>query len=598
MNTDQIEKESLKQGKRLAKFTLRLVLKLLMPFLPLIVIILLIFFMLSILIAGVYSAFPNTDEDKNKPPILAGVFEDKEKDKELQDNYYKLCDKYNVIDTWAVNEDPIGPENGSIYEASANSPFYPGGKVEHVGGLRDSNGQDKKLRLQWGQIHAATLYYTYANDLPQITKELQEETAKGLHPYFYYKKSKVITTTTDEEGNTETEITVQYLLVEAQTIQGHYQYHYQWKTHHYGKTTVTLEELRDINQILPNRWQKLEDWMKEEYNLNDNPEDLVIARTAVWESGQGFDARTEWLNWLIDNSLSGEYISQAMIPPELIPMFKEAEEKFGIPWWFLAAIAYKESSFNPQAENITTKCYGLMQVSPTNWPVYSTQLGFDPDHDKDNPRAQIFVGAYMLVELGFKNVDWKGDWKEQTLPILTFYGGFVKVPSNKPYSSTQEWCRAEYASIIWGFAEKFNLRGVVWPTPGYMTITSPFGWRIHPISKVEKFHQGIDIGAPASASVVSVSNGRVTFAGWQNPNDTKAGWGQYITVRDENHLYLYAHLSAIYVKTGDEVDIGETIGAVGSTGSSTAAHLHFEVWDLALGGSSGKPINPLLVLRN
>lgn len=590
MNTDQIEREVLSYGKKIGKLTLKLIFKLIKPYLPIIIIIILIFFMLLALIAGVYSAFPNTSGDNKKAPILAGVFKDKAKDEELRDRYYKLCNKYNVIDTWAVNDDPIGPEDGSIYESSSDRPFYPGTKGEFVGELRDSNGQDKKLKLLWGQVHAATLYNTYANNLPQITAQLQERTAKDLHPYFYYKKSQVITTTTDEDGNSETTISIVYLLVEAYTIQGHYQYHYQWKTYHYEKSTVTLEELRDVKQILPNRWQRLEDWIKDEYKVNNRPEDLTITRTAVWEAGQGFDSHTEWLNWLLNNNLSGQYISQAMIPPELIPMFKEAEERFGIPWWFLAAVAYKESSFNPQAENKATGCYGLMQISPDNWPVYTRRLGFDPDLDKDNPRAQIFVGAYMLREMGLKSVNWKGDWKEETLDVLAFYGGFRG-------EDARERCREEYASKIWEFAEKFKVGGVRWPVPGYTTITSPFGWRDHhPITGKRTFHEGIDIGAPAGASVISVSKGQVTFAGWDKPNNPKHGYGLYITIRDENHLYRYGHLSAIYVKIGDQVNVGDVIGAVGNTGGSTAPHLHFEVRDLSLGGDSGQPINPLLVL--
>lgn len=590
MNTDQLERESLEQSKRFAKFTLRLLMKLIKPYLPLIIVKLLILFMLLAIIAGVYSAFPNADGNKNKPPVLAGVIESAD-DKTLRDNYYELSNKYNVLDTWAVNREPIGPEDGNIHESSSDRPFYPGTKGEYIGELVDSNGQDKKLRLLWGQVHAATLYNTYANNLPQITAQLQEKATSDLHPYFYYKKSKVITTTTDDEGNTETTVSIVYLLVEASTIQGHYQYHYRWKTYHYEKSTVTLEVLEDIKQILPNRWQRLENWIKDEYKLNDKPEDLAIARTAVWEAGQGFDARTEWLTWLLNNNLSGQYISQAMIPPELIPMFKEAEEKFSIPWWFLAAVSYKESSFNPQAENKDTGCYGLMQILPENWPVYARRLGFDQALDKDNPRAQIFVGAYMLKEMGLKNLNWEGDWKEQTLDVLAFYGGFRG-------ADARERCREQYASKIWEFAQKFKTGGVRWPVPGYTTITSPFGQRIHPILGVEKFHEGIDIGAPTGASVISASEGQVTFVGWENPSNHKQGYGLYITIRDENHLYLYGHLSAINVKKNDQVSIGDIIGAVGDTGASTAAHLHFEVRNLSLGGSSGQPINPLLVLGN
>lgn len=596
MNTDQLERESLEQGKRLAKFTLRLLIKLTKPYWPLIAIILLIVFMFLAIIAGVYSAFPNTDGNKNKPPIMAGVYESTE-DKGLRDNYYTLCNKYNVLDTWAVNSEPIGPEDGSAYESSPEKTFYPSQGGERLGELKDSYGNDQKLKLLWGQVHAATLYNTYANNLPEITKELQDKVAKGLHPYFYYKKSKVIVTSCDENG-CETTVSTQYLLVEANTIQGHYQYHYKWetKTTSSGKssTTVTREVLKDVQQIFPNRWQRLEDWMKQEYKINDNTKDLEVARTAVWEASSGFNEQTEWLEWLTQNNRSGRYLSQSSIPPELIPLFKEAEAKFSVPWWFLAAVAYKESSFNPMAENVGSKCYGLMQISPANWPSYARALGFDPELDKDNPRAQIFAGAYMLSELGFKNVNWKGNWKEQTLPILTHYGGFVRVPSDKPYSSPQEWCRAEYASVIWNYAEKFKEGGTRWPLPGYTFISSYFG----DSEGRDHSHKGIDIPAPAGTPVLASSTGRVTYAGWENPSNHKQGFGLYVTIRDENYLYFYGHLSSINVKIGQDVNIGDVIGGVGSTGHSSGDHLHFEVRGLGLGGSSGQAIDPLLVLRN
>ncbi len=594
MNSDQIEKEVLKQAKKLGKLIFKLAAKLIKPYLPLIIIILLIFFMLFAIIAAIYSAFPVVD-DKKQLPILAGVIENKEKDEELRENYIKFCNEYNIKDTWVVNEKAIGPSDGNAYEASPNQSFYPGTGVEYIGSLRDSYGNDKKLKLLWGQVHAATLYNAYANNLSEITKFMQKKTAKDLHPYFFYKKSKRIVSSTDEEGKRETTVSVRYLLVEAYTIQGHYQYHYKWKTKTFGsgknKTTVTEEVLKDVQQILPNKWQRLEDWMKKEYQIDDDSNDLAAARQAVWEAGSGFNEQAEWLEWLISQNLSGKYLSQSTIPPELVPFFKEAEERFGIPWWFLAAVAYKESSFNPQAENAESGCYGLMQISQDNWPVYAKLLNFDPDLDRDNPRAQIFVGAYMLGEQGLKNVNWEVDnWREQTLSVLTFYGGFRG-------KNAEERCREEYASKIWEYADKFRAGSTRWPVPGYNTITSPFGMRLHPIWGEQKFHSGIDIGAPAGAAVVSAATGRVTFAGWENPNNQEQGYGLYITIRDENYLYLYGHLSALNVKKGDEVNIGDVIGAVGSTGTSTAPHLHFEVRDLSLGGHSGQPIDPMLIFR-
>ncbi|AWW26445.1 murein hydrolase activator EnvC family protein [Acetobacterium carbinolicum] len=119
----------------------------------------------------------------------------------------------------------------------------------------------------------------------------------------------------------------------------------------------------------------------------------------------------------------------------------------------------------------------------------------------------------------------------------------------------------------------------VWPC--YGEITSPFGWRTHPIWGDTRFHAGIDIGASSGTPVAVAGNGTVISAGWNG------GYGNCVIVDIGNGLSaVYAHLSAIYVSSGETVSAGQTVGAVGSTGDSTGAHLHYEV------RLYGSPIDP------
>lgn len=114
-------------------------------------------------------------------------------------------------------------------------------------------------------------------------------------------------------------------------------------------------------------------------------------------------------------------------------------------------------------------------------------------------------------------------------------------------------------------------------------ITSSFGTRIHPISKKESFHTGIDIGLGYGTRVVAARAGTVVRAGWQDESDPTAGYGLLVAIDHgaledgENYITLYAHNSKLLVSVGDPVEAGELIALVGSTGYSTGNHIHFEV---------------------
>ena len=113
---------------------------------------------------------------------------------------------------------------------------------------------------------------------------------------------------------------------------------------------------------------------------------------------------------------------------------------------------------------------------------------------------------------------------------------------------------------------------MAWPAPGVTRITSPFGYRIHPILKVKKLHTGIDIGAPSGTSIVAANGGKVMKAGWNN------SYGYMVMIDHGGGIVtLYAHNSKLLVKAGDTVTRGQKIAISGSTGQSTGPHLHFEV---------------------
>ena len=111
-----------------------------------------------------------------------------------------------------------------------------------------------------------------------------------------------------------------------------------------------------------------------------------------------------------------------------------------------------------------------------------------------------------------------------------------------------------------------------WPTPGYYTITSKYGMRIHPILKTYSKHSGMDIGAPLGAFTIAANDGIVTKATYSY------SYGNMVMIDHGGGIStVYAHGSEILVDVGDTVQRGDPIMKVGSTGWSTGSHLHFEI---------------------
>ena len=131
-----------------------------------------------------------------------------------------------------------------------------------------------------------------------------------------------------------------------------------------------------------------------------------------------------------------------------------------------------------------------------------------------------------------------------------------------------------------------------WPVYN-RTITSEFGWRIHPVYNEKRFHSGVDIASGYGATIMAAGNGVVIFTAKpvQGQNTGGTGYGNYCIIdHGGGYTTLYGHCRRVNVKVGQKVKAGQKIGEVGSTGTSTGSHLHFEV------RKSGEPVNPLRYL--
>ena len=146
---------------------------------------------------------------------------------------------------------------------------------------------------------------------------------------------------------------------------------------------------------------------------------------------------------------------------------------------------------------------------------------------------------------------------------------------------------SSFAEITWYITNKHNFSKAIpsfWPTDG--RVSSRFGYRISPITTLREYHHGMDIANRPGTKIVSTADGVVRHTGWAT------GYGLSLLI-DHGFGYstLYAHLSEILVKEKQKIKRGQKIASMGSTGSSTGPHLHYEVW------LNGVPRNPMPYIK-
>lgn len=143
--------------------------------------------------------------------------------------------------------------------------------------------------------------------------------------------------------------------------------------------------------------------------------------------------------------------------------------------------------------------------------------------------------------------------------------------SQQRYIET-EWQQQthEHLALLEDLGEYFNGRPNRWPVLG--EISSWFGFRMDPFHGTQAMHDGIDIVAPDGTPIHAPAPGRVIFVG------DGGAFGNLIVIEHKNKLLTrYGHLSDYFVHVGEWVKRGEKIAEVGSTGRSTASHLHYAV---------------------
>ncbi len=278
-------------------------------------------------------------------------------------------------------------------------------------------------------------------------------------------------------------------------------------------------------------------------------------------------------------------LNSKQVPAEYVPwVLKSGAQCPEIGPAVIAAQIEAESGWNPKAVS-PVGAEGLSQFMPGTWKTW----GRDDDHSGsispyDAGDAIMAQGRYdCALAKQIKPYAKSGNVLDLALAAYNAGPGAVqKYGGMPPYDETTAYVAriksliAKYEQATGGGAEIPAGQKMAMPVRGNPPVTSPYGMRMHPTLHVRKLHTGIDFGAPMGTPMRAALKGKVTFAGWST------GYGNRVvishgTMDGKKVSTTYNHMSAINVHVGQELNTGDQVGAVGSTGFSTGAHCHFEV---------------------
>ncbi|MCS6588213.1 M23 family metallopeptidase [Curtobacterium flaccumfaciens] len=187
--------------------------------------------------------------------------------------------------------------------------------------------------------------------------------------------------------------------------------------------------------------------------------------------------------------------------------------------------------------------------------------------------------------------DWNGDGRDTIGWYRPSDASWHLAAENSGAAASQaySWGPAGNASVIplvgdWDGRTNAGGTAPGWVRPGPGGIVSPYGNRVHPVTGVVTFHEGVDLRAACNTGNYAASAGTVDYA------KEYAGYGNYVRIDHGNGIKsAYGHIvdGGIRVSVGQKVTAGQLIGLVGSTGVSTGCHIHFEI------RANGAPIDPV-----
>ncbi|GEL05524.1 peptidoglycan DD-metalloendopeptidase family protein [Rummeliibacillus stabekisii] len=336
---------------------------------------------------------------------------------------------------------------------------------------------------------------------------------------------------------------------------------------------------------------------------------------ALYQATGGQIQYTEWLNGdklvvtgLVDLGMLGSDVDVtpgSNVPAQFMKYYLAGQKKYGVPWYFLAAIHRVETGFSTNVNVSSAGAIGPTQFMPCTWigwnyggckylattapgrkilatvSIINSHRGYGTDGDGDgkadpwNEADAIMSTARYLAANHFSTNQNDALWAYNK--SITYRNDVVS------YANQFKNAAKYNASAGSGAIPPSNGKGAMKPMVG--GITSGYGWRN--LGYGPEFHYGVDIGGSIGTKVAAISPGVVTRKSGGCPtvgnihSNCGQGWGNYLWVKHNvnGQIYeaVYAHLSAHMVQVGDKVEKGQIIALSGCSGRITGPHLHFEI---------------------
>ncbi|WP_297392113.1 murein hydrolase activator EnvC [uncultured Peptoniphilus sp.] len=324
-----------------------------------------------------------------------------------------------------------------------------------------------------------------------------------------------------------------------------------------AKISSLESEIGRLNKDIDENQEKLEE---AQVNLSENTDALRMRLREMYKRGN--------VNYL-EVLLNSKDIEELLRNNEIISSIARADREL---------IEFIQEQIDTIKQTEERLQIDKAKVSASRVAVVNERQSYQAAVDAKNNYMKVLESNLDLYKAEFEKA--QANWDSLNAEIVRLQKQIAEQKKAEDAAARARRATRVHSNITVSSAPR-NGQSYTWPLPGHYSISSPFGYRMHPILGYSKFHSGVDIPAPSGTPIVAAKSGTVIMS------QLMSGYGNVVMVDHGDTVTVYAHCSALNVGVGDSVSAGDVVAFVGSTGLSTGAHLHFEV------RVNGSPVNPL-----